>query len=117
MVCNGRMQSPVLAIEISTGRKSLIKFFQPVINGKNRRMKPKQTMFRYRTTIMHPFSGCPLFCAKNFKKTLFWAGFGRFLFENDPAPYHRLGIPPATTGSWRPASLAGSYAHVLVLQK
>ena len=30
MVYNGRMQSLAVAVEISTGRKSLIKFFQPV---------------------------------------------------------------------------------------
>jgi hypothetical protein len=31
--------------------------------------------------------------------------------------HYRHGIPPATTGSWRPASLAGSYARAVVLQR
>ena len=80
------MQSPALAMETSTGRKSLIKFFQRVFNGDYRGMKPTR----------------PLFCAKNrcFVEFLHW--FGRFLFEKDPYPLPPARHTPATTGSWRP---------------
>jgi hypothetical protein len=55
-----------------------------------RRMKPKQTIFRHRTAIMHPFSSRPLLCAKNFKK-----GIGLSGFCLKKPIHHPYGIPPA----------------------
>jgi hypothetical protein len=46
MVCNGRMQRVALAVETSTGRKSLIKFFQPVKLFRMQRRRSRHAVIR-----------------------------------------------------------------------
>ena len=66
------------------------------------------------TNAQRDYRGRPLFlCQKIVILFEFCICLGVFSFENDPHDRHRH--TPATTGSWRPASLAGSYAPMIQL--